>query len=241
MQKLQISNEACPAMKSWDDYWNSSNINRKIMEVWATCFAGACDRYHLTSSDDVVLDFGAGYGHVSNLLRDKVSRIYLFDKSSYMQDILHTHFDGEPNMKVISEWDEIPEKVTLIIINSVAQYISKEDFRKILSSFLKITDHRTKVVISDIIPEGYSLLPDFTQQFTTAIRHGFFTKLVAFAISNTLYKPSLIISDNELVTYGREEMVELLAETGFKAELAPENFTYSKKRFTVIARSSAGG
>jgi hypothetical protein len=228
-------------MKNWDDYWNSTNINRKIMEVWATYFVGACVDYLSDTSEDVVLDFGAGYGHVSNLLRDKVRKIYLFDKAPYMQDFLHSHFDGEPNMKVVSEWNEIPEKVTLIIVNSVSQYISKEDFRQVLLYFSQITDHRSRVIISDIIPEGYSLLADFTQQLTIGIRHGFFRKLIAYAVSNMLYKPSLVLSDNEMVTYKREEMDKLLTETGFKAEISPVNFTYSKKRFTVIARPSAIG
>ena len=233
--------ENSPAINNWDKYWNSNNINRKIMEVWAACFVGAYEKQFHFKPDDAVLDFGAGYGNVSYLIRKKVRKIYLYDKAEYIQEVLRHTLDKHENTQIIADLNEIREKVSVIILNSVCQYIDKQEFKNILDSFAGLSDQNTNLVIADIIPKNYSKMTDFLGQLSLGLKYGFFTNLLTYAISNTLFSPALSLSEEHLIKYDQDEMINLLAEHGFEAILAPVNYTYSRKRYTVYARLASSG
>ena len=230
-----------PKNKSWDKYWNSSNINREIMQVWAAYFVGAYEKYFGLNENDIVLDFGAGYGNVSYFIRNKVKHIYMYDKAEYMREVLRHNFSEHKNMQIISDLNEINEKVSIIIVNSVAQYINKEEFKEVLKEFSGLCNESTNLIIADIIPRGYSKMTDFRNQLSISMKYGFFGKLLIYAISNTFFSPSLSLSAEYLVKYDEDEMVSLLAEQGFEAKKTENNFTFSKKRFTIFGKISASG
>ena len=123
-----------------------------------------------------------------------------------------------------------------IIVNSVSQYIDKVEFRNILKMFCELSNENTKLVIADIIPRNYSKLTDFRNQLSTGLKYGFFSKLLVYAISNTLFSPSLSLSSQYLFKYDEEEMINVLAGQGFKASKTESNFTYSKNRYTILGR-----
>ena len=230
-----------PKKQSWDKYWNSSNINRELMQVWATYFVGAYEKHFGFNENDVVLDFGAGYGNVSFLIRNKVKHIYMYDKAEYMQEVLRHNFSEQKNMQIISDLNEIKEKVSVIIVNSVSQYINKEEFREVLKEFNGLCNARTNLIIADIIPQDYSKMTDFRNQLSISMKYGFFSKLLIYAISNTFFSPSLSLSAEYLVKYDENEMLSLLAEQGFDAKKTENNFTFSKNRFTIFGKISGSG
>ena len=208
------------------------------MQVWAAYFVGAYERHIGLSENDYVLDFGAGYGSVSAFIRNKVKHIYLLDKADYMQEVLKFNYSQYDNMEVIGDLDEINEKVSVIIVNSVAQYIDKEEFKSILKGFKKVCKPDAQIVIADLIPNNYSKLQDFRGQLSLSLKYGFFTKLLVYAVSNTFFSPKLSLSGDYLIKYDPEEMIAMLSDHGFESRLAESNFTYSRKRFTILAKPS---
>jgi ubiquinone/menaquinone biosynthesis C-methylase UbiE len=233
--------EESPKKKSWDNYWNSSNINREIMQVWAAYFLGAYEKFLGLNKHDVVLDFGAGYGNVSYFIRNKVKHIYMYDKAEYMQQVLTHNFSEHKNMQIVSDLNEINGKVSVIIVNSVSQYIPKDDFRNILKLFRKFCTKETNIIIADVIPRNYSKLNDFRNQLSISLKYGFFTKLLVYAISNTFFSPSLSLSAEYLIKYDEEEIIGLLTEEGFDAKTTENNFTFSKDRFTIHGKLAGSG
>ncbi|HDY90469.1 MAG TPA: class I SAM-dependent methyltransferase [bacterium] len=72
----------------WDKHRSSKKFNNDLMSVLARYFVNCDERYFGFSGTEIVLDFGAGPGDVSFLIKDKVRRIYLFDKSKYFVEKL---------------------------------------------------------------------------------------------------------------------------------------------------------
>ena len=228
-------------MKSWDAYWNNKSLNRTIMGVWAARFVGTYDRYIVFKPDDVVLDFGAGNGDVSFLIRNKVHHIYLYDKAQSMSEALQKNFSGEKNMQVVSNLSEIRDKVSVILVNSVIQYIPREEFNQILKDFKRIAQEGTCLVIADIIPRKYSLMGDFIGQLSLGLKYGFFIKLISFAVGTTRINAGMSLSPKHLIKYDQEEILQMIEENGFTGSLSPVNFTYSRKRYTIIAHCTRSG
>ena len=221
--------------KTWDSYWNSTNINRDIMQVWAAYFVGLYEKTFGFTGSEVVLDFGAGFGNVSFFIRNKAQKIYLYDKSEYMVEVLKVNFQNSKNMHIIPSLDEIDEKVDIIIVNSVLQYMSPDEFKKSLIELQRICKPETRIVFSDVIPHNYSKVTDFFVQLKLSLKFNFFRKLVLYAVSNSLFSPSLSLSSNYLTKYDEGELKAILSEFNFTSEKMKSNFTFSKKRYTLIS------
>jgi ubiquinone/menaquinone biosynthesis C-methylase UbiE len=219
---------------SWDDYWNSNNINRDIMQVWAAYFVGLYEKTFGFDGSEVILDFGAGFGNVSFFIRNKASQLYLYDKSEYMQEVLRVNFQHSKNIQVVKSVDEIDEKLDLIIINSVIQYMSIDELKQSLLELQRLCKPETKVIISDVIPPNYSKLADFLVQLKLSIKFNFFSKLVIYAVSNSFFSPQLSLSSKHLTKYDEQKLIDLLEEHNFSAEKMQSNFTFSKKRYTLV-------
>lgn len=221
--------------KTWDSYWNSTNINRDIMQVWAAYFVGSYEKTFGFTGTEVVLDFGAGFGNVSFFIRNKAQKIYLYDKSEYMVEVLKVNFQNSKNMHIIPSLDEIDEKVDIIIVNSVLQYMSPDELKKSLIELQRICKPETRIVFSDVIPRNYSKMTDFLVQLKLSLKFNFFRKLVVYAVSNSLFSPELSLSSNYLTKYDEEELIAILSEYNFTSEKMKSNFTFSKKRYTVVS------
>ncbi len=220
--------------KTWDSYWNSNNINRDIMQVWAAYFVGLYEKTFGFTGSEVVLDFGAGFGNVSFFIRNKAQKIYLYDKSEYMLEVLKVNFQNSKNMHIISSVNDIDEKVDIILVNSVLQYMSIDELKKALLELQRICKPDTKIVFSDIIPHNYSKITDFLVQLKLSLKFRFFRKLMIYAVSNSVFSPSLSLSSNYLTKYDEDELIEILSEFNFASEKMESNFTFSKKRYTLV-------
>jgi ubiquinone/menaquinone biosynthesis C-methylase UbiE len=221
-------------VQSWDNYWNSNNINRDIMQVWAAYFVGLYEKSFGFDGTEVILDFGAGYGNVSFFIRNKANRLYLYDKSVHMQDVLRANFQNSKNIQVVASVGEIEEKLDVIIINSVIQYMSTEELKQSLLELQRLCKPETRIVISDVIPRNYSKVTDFLVQIKLSLKFNFFRRLVVYAISNSVFSPQLSLSSNYLTKYDEQELIDLLEEHNFLAKKMESNFTFSKKRYTLV-------
>ena len=220
-------------VNNWDNYWNSSSINRDIMQVWGAYFARSYEKNFGFKKSDVVLDFGAGFGNVSYYLKGKTSHIYLYDKSDYMSEVLRHNFKKFDHIDILESLKQIDKKVNIIIINSVLQYMTPDELKSMLNNLKSICDKHTRIIISDIIPNNYSKLADFLIQLWLGLKFGFFSKLMVYAISNTFFSPSMSLSTSYLTTYDEDEIISILNEFQFTSEKMKSNFTLSKKRYTL--------
>ena len=217
----------------WDQHWNSTRINHDIFEVWAKYFIQSYENDFGFSREDIILDFGAGRGDIPLLIKDRVQKIYLFEKSKVSADILRKRFDGFQNVYILDDILEINESPSLIIINSVIQYMSKDEVENMLSNLRKISNLKTKLIISDILPSGYTKLVDAIYLLKTSMKNGFFLKFVADMITNILHSPKLSLKTSSLQIHDEDELKQILLKHGYDSIKMERNFTYSTQRYTL--------
>ena len=220
----------------WDSHWNTKGINHDIMQIWAGYFVDSYQKYFGFLENDVVLDFGAGLGDVSFLIKDKVQRIYLFDKSKYFLEELAKRFERFENVRVVDSLRKIEEPVTLIIISGVAPYLSEEELKDMLIGLHGLCEATTRIIISDIVPPDYSKFIDGFSQLLTGLRKKFFTKFVSYIFTNIFYDPKLSLKTSSLYTYDEKVLKQILREHGYSARRMESNFSYSKYRYTLLCR-----
>lgn len=220
----------------WDSHWNTKGINHDIMQIWAGYFVDSYQKYFGFLENDVVLDFGAGLGDVSFLIKDKVQRIYLFDKSKYFLEELAKRFERFENVRVVDSLGKIEEPVTLIIISGVAPYLSEEELKDMLIGLHGLCEASTRIIISDIVPPRYSKFIDGFSQLLTGLKEKFFTKLFSYILSNIFYDPKLSLKTSSLYKYDEKALKQILGENGYSARRMENNFSYSKYRYTLLCR-----
>jgi ubiquinone/menaquinone biosynthesis C-methylase UbiE len=222
----------------WDRHFNLEKIDHGIMQVWARYFVDSYQKYLGFSKNDVVLDFGAGLGDVSSLIEDKVERIYLFDKSEFFLDQMKHRFGAFPHMQVVDSLQQVKEPVSLIIINGVIHYMKEKEITDMLVQLQHLSDSKTRIIISDIVPPGYSKVVDGFSQLVTGLRKKFFKKLLTYIVSNIWDDPKLSLKTSSFYFYDEHELNRTLSEFGYSARKMESNFSYSKYRYTLnCARS----
>jgi ubiquinone/menaquinone biosynthesis C-methylase UbiE len=217
----------------WDQHFSSTKIDHGIMQIWAGYFVDSYQKYFGFSKDDVVLDFGAGLGDVSSIIKDKVERIYLFDKSEFFLDQLGKRFGAFPHLQIVHSLKDIKGPVSLIIINGVIHYMKESEVEEMLAALQRLCDLKTRIIISDIVPPGYSKLVDAFSQLLTGLREKFFKKLLSFIVTNILDDPKLSLKTSSLYLYEEDQLKRTLSRFGYTARKMENNFSYSKYRYTL--------
>jgi SAM-dependent methyltransferase len=218
----------------WDNHFNSLKINHGIMQVWADYFVDSYQKYFGFLKQDEVLDFGAGLGDVSFLIKDRVKRIYLYEKSKFFLEELGKRFHPFQNIHIVNSLQDIPWPVSLIIINGVIHYMKEEEIKEMLSALRPLCNLKTGIIIADIVPTNYSKPIDALSQLATGLRKKFFIKLIRFIVTNILDDPMISLRTSSLYRYDEDRLKELLSAYGYSARRLEKNFSYSKFRYTLL-------
>ncbi|MBI5583376.1 MAG: class I SAM-dependent methyltransferase [Deltaproteobacteria bacterium] len=230
------SHEINTTPSDWDRYFSSTKIDHSIMGIWAEHFVYSYHKYYGFSKSDVVLDFGAGLGDISFLVKDRVARIFLYDKSEYFLGQLGRKFASFPHIRVARSLLDVQGPVSLIIINSVIHYMTKSELEEMLRALRDLCDSKTRIIISDIVPPGYSKLLDALSQLRTGLRKKFLKKLLWFILVNLRENPKQSLSSSSFHLYGERDFKQILSRFGYTARKTEKNFSFSNYRYTLECR-----
>ncbi len=217
----------------WDKHWSSKKFNNDLMSILARDFVNSYQRYFGFSGTEIVLDFGASPGDVSLLIKDKVRRIYLFDKSKYFVEKLRKSFGKFQNIHIVNYLREIKEPVFIVIINSVVQYMNNKEIEDMLLRLHSISNLETRIIISDIVPPNYSKFLDCLYGILISIKNRFFKKYISYLITNIIYDPKLNLKTSTLHMYDEDELKKILLKHGYCSMRMENNFTYSMHSYTL--------
>ncbi len=230
------SPEITPPSSEWDRHFSSTEIDHGIMQIWAEYFVDSYQKYFGFSKNDTVLDFGAGLGDISFLIKDRVASLFLYDKSEYFLDQLGRRFAAFPRIRVARSLREVQGPVSLVIINGVIHYMKENELEEMLVGLRGLCDLKTRIIIADIVPPGYSKLVDAFSQLRTGLRKRFLKKLLSFIVTNLRDDPKLSLKSSSFYLHDEEELKGTLSRFGYAARKMEKNFSYSKYRYTLDCR-----
>ncbi len=230
-------------MLLWRNFWDTAHrlyVNDRHREVHYRQVAN--DFVSVLPADDStadVLDFGCGEALDAPRIAQRVGTLYLFDTSSYVRERLTARFAGAARIKVLDEAGYAalrPSSLDLIVVNSVVQYLSREEFVRLLDEWRVCLRPGGVLVIADVVSPESGLWADIHALLGTARRHGFLLAALGGLAATVVSDYRRIRSRVGLATYEPEQMTHLLEDAGFAAARRAENFGFNPKRMTFLAR-----
>lgn len=226
---------------NWREYWNQdtpiyASERHKLLHyrLIANDIIGL-----IPAADAIVLDYGCGEALFADKVAAKCSRLYLSDAAPLVRERLMERFKDNERIAVLwtNDVNGLEDaSLDLIVVNSLVQYLSLDEFR----ALLKLTHGKLKadgkLVLGDVLPPDLSPLTDAKALLSFASQGGFLRAAVS-GLARTAFSEYRKIRDEVgLAQYSEEEIVDLLEDAGFEPRRAERNLGHNQARMTFVAR-----
>jgi cyclopropane fatty-acyl-phospholipid synthase-like methyltransferase len=221
----------------WAAYWEGLGGTESFFREQAKEYVFNLECTVALNPNTHVLDFGCGFGFVAETLAPKVGKVFLWDASANMRRRSRRNLADHQKICYLDLSD--PQaiagelKFDLIIVNSVVQYMSLEQFAVCLVMWRTMLVPDGCIVVSDLIPPDYKSMSDLID-------------LVKFSIQRNVLGSALLQAMRDLGRYwmmrrscplARISVAEL-SERSKAADLSvsclPRNLTYFRGRLTAV-------
>jgi SAM-dependent methyltransferase len=229
-------------MKDWIAFWDSAHsiyVNARHREVHYLKIAEDITRY--VPADGYVLDYGCGEALHADMPAAIAHRLILCEAAPRVRASLIERFAGNPKILVIApgQLAELEDRsLDLIVMHSVAQYLTQEEFSDLLMLFRTLLKPDGLLVVSDIIPPRVSALTDALQLLRFARQEGFFFAALLGLLRTMFSRYWRLRSRLGLARYDRDEMLRKLTRAGFWVTTAERNIGHNQARVTYLGRLS---
>ncbi|HWP24934.1 MAG TPA: methyltransferase domain-containing protein [Xanthobacteraceae bacterium] len=229
-------------MKDWIAFWDSPHsiyVNARHRDAHYLRIAEDITRY--VPADGYVLDYGCGEALHADMPAAIAHRLILCEAAPRVRSNLAERFAGNPKILVIGP-EQVAEledrSLDLIVMHSVAQYLTQEEFSDLLMLFRGLLKPDGLLVVGDIIPPPVSALTDALQLLRFARKEGFFFAALLGLLRTMFSRYWRLRSRFGLARYSRDEMLRKLTRAGFWVTTAERNIGHNQARVTYLGRLS---
>ncbi len=228
-------------MDDWIDYYDSTHtiyarkLHRDLhFQIIARDIIGYID-----SRDAVVLDYSCGEALSAAKVAEACGQLILAEPAPGVRGRLISRF--APNTKIrvrsLEELRTMPEQsVDLVVMNSVAQYMSSQELDAALAVVRRLLKSSGKLVLGDILRPEVGMGRDVVALLKFGARHGFLKDALVGLVSTALSDYRQLRTRVGLQRYSESEITAKLATAGFSAQRANANIGHNPWRMTFIAR-----
>jgi SAM-dependent methyltransferase len=222
----------------WVEYWSDTGYDAAF---WRRSLQDYAERLHEQvpfAETDCVLDYGAGPGFLAPPLAGRVAELCLAERSAVLCDHARELTAGLEHVTVVRLAEhEGPEVLPhrafdVVVVNSVLQYLTREEAREVLARLGERLAPDGRLVVSDLVPPGSSLLPEL-RDVVGAYRRWFgvwaFLKHLAWELGKLPARRKL-----PLTRYDRAGF-EALVQDGFSVQWI-DNPTICRSRQACVLR-----
>jgi ubiquinone/menaquinone biosynthesis C-methylase UbiE len=228
-------------MDDWIDYYDSthtiyvSKLHRDLhFQIIARDIIG-----YITSKDAVVLDYSCGEALSAAKVAEACGQLILAEPAPGVRGRLISRFAPNTKIRVRSLEDlrKMPEQsVDLVVMNSVAQYMSPQELDSALAVIRRLLKPSGKLVLGDILRPEVGMGRDVMALLKFGARHGFLRDALIGLVSTALSDYRQLRTRVGLQRYGEAEIAAKLGSAGFTAQRAHANIGHNPWRMTFVAR-----
>ena len=227
-------------MNDWITFWDSPHaiyVNAHHQDVHFRRIAEDILRYVPTNAR--ALDYGCGDALHADISAKVAQQLLLCEAAPKLRETLAARYVSNAKIQVVS-----PEQVEalgnhsldLIVMHSVAQYLTEEEFNKLLVLFHRLLKADGLFVLGDVIPPQVSALTDAFALLRFGRAEGFFVAAV-FGLIRTVFSDYWNLrSTLGLRRYDKDEILRKLTTAGFWAAQGPKNLGHNQARMTFLGR-----
>lgn len=226
---------------SWRDFWNGEHAiyvsdrhktlhYRRIAQDIAAA---------VPSRDAAVLDVGCGEALSADLVATASGRLILCEAAPTVRDKLKVRFGALANLSVVSpeEVEALPDdSLDLVVANSLIQYLSEDELKRALATWLAKLKPGGELILADVIPPDLSPLTDATELLAFAWRGGFFVAALGGLVRTVFSDYRKLRAQYGLSTYSPVGISALVEAAGFEAVTRRPNFGHNPHRMAFSAR-----
>lgn len=229
-------------MDDWIDYYDSthtiyvSKLHRDLhFQIIARDIIG-----YITSPDATVLDYACGEALSASQVASACGKLILAEPAPGVRGRLIARF--APNTKIrVRSLDDIrtmhEQSIDLVVMNSVAQYMTEEELNSALLNVRRILKPSGKLVLGDILQPHVGMFRDVTALLSFGLRHGFLKDALVGLISTALSDYRHLRSRIGLQRYSEDDIAAKLQAAGFACQRANTNIGHNRWRMTFVARA----
>jgi ubiquinone/menaquinone biosynthesis C-methylase UbiE len=228
-------------MEDWIDYYDSthtiyvSKLHRDLhFQIIARDIIG-----YISSPEAVVLDYSCGEALSAGKVAEACGKLILAEPAPGVRGRLIARFAPDTRIRVRSLEDVrkmTEHSVDLVVMNSVAQYMTPQELDSALSVIRRILKPSGRVVLGDILRPEVGMFRDVLALLRFAARHGFLKDALIGLVSTALSDYRQLRTRVGLQRYGEAEITAKLAAAGFTATRAHANIGHNPWRMTFVAR-----
>ena len=227
-------------MGDWLTFWNSPHpiyVNDRHRDVHYRDVALQI-RALVPSPSATVLDYGCGDTTAAHLVADAAGAVILSDGATSVRDALAARYQDNPKI-VVRAPEEIAalpaHSVQLIVINSVVQYLARDQLAALLAQFRRLVSANGRLVVGDVIPPHTSAVTEIVALLRLAWDNGFVGAALV-GLARTLFSDYRALRQKlGLTHYSEAEMFSVLAAAGFSAQRRYPNLEHNQERMTFVA------
>lgn len=226
---------------NWREYWNGPHpiyVNQRHHELHFQLIARDIAAL-FPSPQAVVLDYGCGEAFTAADLAAKCARLYLFDTAETVRAQVAKRTEGNARIQVLDEPGLAalaPGSLDLIVVNSVLQYLSRQEFVDLLRLAKTKLKPDGALALGDIIPEDANALSDTLALLDFGMKGGFLFAALG-GLVRTVFSDYRKLRDTlGLARYSEAGLLAILHENGFTGERAAHNIGHNQGRMLFIAK-----
>jgi SAM-dependent methyltransferase len=196
-------------------------------------------RAYVPSPAANVLDYGCGEASAADLVATAGGHLTLVEAAPNVRAALKARYEGNAKISVLTP-DEAaarpPGSFDLIVMHSVAQYLTAAELARILQIFRALVKPNGLVIIGDIVPAQLAAPYAALALLRFAAANGFFWAAVGGLMRIFVSDYLKLKKTHGLSHYDEADMLATLKAAGFTARRAPRNIGHNQRRMTFLAR-----
>lgn len=227
------------ASSDWTAFWDSKHAIYVNATHHASHYRRLAEEFgRYAPAGGVMLDFGSGEALSADHLADKVERLILCEMAPNVRAQLAGRFAG--NAKIVVRKPEdiaamAPQSIDAIVMHSVAQYMSDEEFEALIRLFRRLLKPGGLFVLGDVIPRRTSALKDALALLRYGAAAGFFWAAVGGLLRTYFSSYRHLRKSLGIARFNEAEMLAKLETAGFAATRASSNIGHNAERMTFLA------
>ena len=196
-------------------------------------------RDYVPSPSARVLDYGCGEATSADRVAAECGHLTLVEAAPNVRAALTARYAQNPKIAVLTP-DQAgalpPGSLDLIVLHSVAQYLTGAQFDGLAATFRKLLKPGSLLIIGDIVPPRLAAPAAALALLRFAAANGFFWAAVGGLMRIFVSDYLRLRKTVGLSHYEASEMLAKLEAAGFAAKRAPRNIGHNQHRMTFLAR-----
>jgi len=194
---------------------------------------------YIPSPQARVLDYGSGEALHADELAARCAALTLAEAAPNVRAILSQRFAGNDHIAVLTP-DEVAalpaETFDLIVMHSVAQYLTVAELDGLLASFRRLLKPDGRFVLGDVVPPRFASVSAALALLRFAAANGFFGAAVLGLLRIVVSDYLTLSRKAGLSHYTQEQISERLRGAGFSPRRADANIGHNQARMSFVCR-----